>query len=125
MGPEQRYAFNKPLCFVIAMLSLAVMAVIWLAVLQLIRGERDQAIDAAIRANSNLTIAFEQDLFRTLKAAEQVAAFVREGYVRHGVAPDLERWVKDHVIREDMFTIISVVDPQGSISASTQRIRRS
>ncbi|MGB6008711.1 diguanylate cyclase domain-containing protein [Castellaniella sp.] len=120
MGPEQRYAFDKPLCLAIAVLCLAAIGAIWLAVQQRISSERDQAVSAAQRANSNLTIAFEQDIFRTLKAAEQVAAFAREGYLRHGTPPDLRGWVRDHVIREDMFTIISVVNAQGAIIASTQ-----
>jgi len=117
-GP--RYAFNKPLCAGIALLCLGILGVIWLAVLQLIGTEREQAVEAAIRANSNLAIAFEQDIFRTLKAAEQVAAFAREEYVRDGTPPDLAGWVKRDVIREHMFTIISVVDERGAIIASTQ-----
>ncbi|WP_298013184.1 sensor domain-containing diguanylate cyclase [uncultured Castellaniella sp.] len=120
MGSEQRYAFNTPLCLATALLCLAVIGAIWLAVQQRIDSELDQAVNAAMRANSNLTIAFEQDIFRTLKAAEQVAAFAREGYLRHGTPPDLRGWVKAGVIREDMFTIISVVDEQGAIIASSQ-----
>lgn len=117
---EQRYAFNKPLCLAITLLCLALLSALWLAVQQRIGSEREQAINAAMRANSNLTIAFEQDIFRTLKAAEQVAAFTREGYLRYGKPPDLRGWVQRQVIREDIFTIISVVDAQGAIIASTQ-----
>ncbi len=117
---EQRYAFSKPLCITSALLSLIVLSLIWLGISQRISTERDQAVEAAMLANSNLTIAFEQDIFRTFKAAEQVAAFVREGYLKHGAAPDLQQWVRQHVIREDMFTIISVVDEHGTIIASSQ-----
>lgn len=120
MGPEQRYAFTRPLCFISALLCLLVIGSIWLIVLQRIDTERERAVEAAMRANSNLSMAFEQNIFRTLKAAEQVAAFAREGYLQHGTPPDLHHWVQNHVIREDIFTIVSLVDEHGTILASTQ-----
>lgn len=92
---------------------------IWATALQRIAFEREQALAAAKKANANLAIAFEQQVFRTLKAAEQVAAFVREQYRLHGAAIDLHAWVERGVIREAMFTIVSVVDEQGDIVASS------
>lgn len=120
MGTEQRYAFAKLPSIASALSCLFVISFIWLIVVQRINTEHDQAVSAAMRANSNLSIAFEQDISRTIKAAEQVAAFARESYLKHGVAPDLSHWVRQHVIREDMFTIISVVNEHGDIIASSQ-----
>lgn len=98
----------------------AAIAVIWLATLQRIAFERGQAVEAALQSNSNLSIAFEQQVFRTLKAAEQVAAFVREHYLQTGPGIDLRKWVEDAVIREKMFTIISVVNAAGDVVVSSQ-----
>ncbi|MDN5517161.1 MAG: diguanylate cyclase [Pseudomonas sp.] len=95
-------------------------AVVWLITLQRVAFEREQTLAAEMEANSSLAIAFEQQVFRALKAAEQVAAFVREQYRRQGDAIDLRRWVEEGVIREEMFTIVSVVDEQGDIVSSSQ-----
>ncbi|MGB3836757.1 diguanylate cyclase domain-containing protein [Castellaniella sp.] len=120
MAHEKRHAFSVPTCLLIALLSLASIATLWLAVSHVVDTEREQAIESTMQADANLAIAFEQDLIRTLKAAEQVAAFARKSYLLHGKAPDIRGWIKDHTIREHMFTILSVVDAQGRIIASTQ-----
>lgn len=92
---------------------------IGLSTLQRIRAEHRQAVAAALQANSNLAIAFEQQVFRTLKAAEQVAAFVRAQYLREGAALDMQQWARHDVLRETMFNIVSVVDANGVIVASS------
>ena len=113
-----------PLNLLIVLASVFV-AVVWLITLQRIAFEREQALTAEMKANSSLAIAFEQQVFRALKAAEQVAAFVREQYRRQGKAIDLRRWVEEGIIREEMFTIVSVVDEQGISSAVARTLARS
>src|SRR5690606_16409755 len=88
--------------------------------LQRVAFERKQAVTAAMQSNANLAIAFEEQVSQTLKAAEQVAAFVREQYLRHGPGIDLRAWVDQRVIREEAFTIISVVNERGEIVSSSQ-----
>ncbi len=98
----------------------AAIALIWLATLQRSTFERAQAVAAAMRSNANLAIALEQQVTRTLKEAEQVAAFARQEYLRDGPRLDLTRWAEQHVIRDRAFTILSVVDETGAIVTSTQ-----
>ena len=97
-----------PLNLLVVLASVFIL-VVWLITLQRIAFEREQALAAEMKANASLAIAFEQQVSRALKAAEQVAAFVREQYRLQGRAIDLRRWVEEGVIREEMFTIISVV----------------
>nr|WP_038000098.1 diguanylate cyclase [Thauera linaloolentis] len=108
------------------LLNLAIMLVcagaitaLWLITLQRIAFEREQAVAAAVQSNSNLAIAFEQQIFRTLKAAEQVAVFVRERYLQQGSAIDLQQLVEQQIIRETIFSIVSVVDENGRIVSSS------
>lgn len=115
----RRPRIATPLNLLIVLASVFI-AIVWLITLQRIAFEREQALAAEMQANSSLAIAFEQQVFRALKAAEQVAAFVREQYRRQGKAIDLRRWVEQGVIREEMFTIVSVVDEQGDIVSSSQ-----
>lgn len=105
--------------FLIGVIFAIGIAGIWFTTLQRIAFEREQALAAAVRANAHLAIAFEQHVSRTLKAAEQVAAFVREQYLTLGREIDLQRWIDAGVIRESMFTIVSVVDETGRIVSSS------
>ena len=109
-----------PLNLFIALLCGLGVAGLWLVTLQRVVFEREQAIAAAMKSNTHLAIAYEQQVFRTLKAAEQVAAFVREQYLQKGPGIDLGRWVERQTIRESMFTIVSVVDETGQIVSSSQ-----
>ncbi len=108
-----------PLNLLVVLASVFIL-VVWLITLQRIAFEREQALAAEMKANASLAIAFEQQVSRALKAAEQVAAFVREQYRLQGRAIDLRRWVEEGVIREEMFTIISVVDEHGDIVSSSR-----
>ncbi len=118
--PRQRYRLATPLSLAIALGCIAAVVGFWLVTLQRAAFEREQAVAAAMQSNANLAIAFEQQVFRTLKAAEQVAAFVREQYLQQGADINLRDWVARGVIREPMFTIISVVDEKGNIVSSSQ-----
>ena len=111
---------TAPWRFTVLLVCALAVASIWLATLQRIAFEREQAASAVMQSNANLAIAFEQQMFRTLKAAEQIAAFVREEYLRSGPDIPLQQWVQDNVIREEMFTIASVVDEAGNVAASSR-----
>lgn len=104
---------------VMLMCSLAILG-IGVATFQRIDAERRHAIAAALVSNRNLAMAFSHQVSSTLKAAEQVAAFVREQYLQQGAGIDLRRWVEEGVLRETMFTIISVVNEAGDIVSSSQ-----
>ncbi|MBW7902124.1 MAG: diguanylate cyclase [Rhodocyclaceae bacterium] len=119
-----RRCVRTPQNLSIAAVCLVAVAGIWLVTLQRIAFEREQAVAAAMKSNAHLAIAFEQQVSRTLKAAEQVAAFVREQYLRQGPGIDLRRWVEQRVIREAMFTIVSVVDETGEIVGSSEATGR-
>ncbi|MCO5357738.1 sensor domain-containing diguanylate cyclase [Acidovorax kalamii] len=119
-APRRRYRLATPLSLAIALGCIAAVAGLWLVTLQRVAFEREQAVASAMQSNANLAIAFEQQVVRTLKAAEQVAAFVREQYQQQGTDINLRDWVARGVIREPMFTIISVVNEQGDIVSSSQ-----
>lgn len=102
----------------------AAIVLIWLTTLQRSTFERAQAVTAAMRSNANLAIAFEQQVTRTLKEAEQIAAFARQEYLRDGARLDLRHWVEQRIIRDKAFTILSVVDETGAIVTTTQGASR-
>ena len=116
---SRQHHIGKRLNWIIAAACAAAIIGIWLITLQRISSERSQALDAVMNSNSNLAIAFEQQVIRTLRAAEQVATFVRHQYVRQGADINLREWVECGIIRETMFTVISVVNESGNIVSSS------
>lgn len=115
-----QYQIRTPLNLLIALMCSLAIAGIWLTTQQRITFEQRQAIDAALKSNSNLAIAFEQQIFRMLKAAEQIASFARTQYLLQGPSVDLRQWLGQHVIREALFTTVSVVDEHGDIVSSSR-----
>lgn len=105
----------------IGLVCAALVVGVWVTTLQRIAFEHAQARAAAMHSNASLAIALEQHVFRTLKAAEQVTAFVREQYLQQGTTLDLQRWIEHGVFREQLFTIVSVVDADGNIVRSSQK----
>jgi diguanylate cyclase (GGDEF)-like protein/PAS domain S-box-containing protein len=108
----------------ILLAGMAAIALVWITTLQRITFERAQAVTAAMRSNANLALAFEQQVARTLKEAEQIAAFARQEYLRDGKRLDLRHWVEQRIIRDGAFTILSIVDENGDIVTSTQGASR-
>ncbi len=108
----------------ILLAGIAAIALVWITTLQRITFERAQAVTAAMRSNANLALAFEQQVNRTLKEAEQIAAFARQEYLRDGKRLDLRHWVEQRIIRDGAFTILSIVDENGDIVTSTQGASR-
>lgn len=119
---NRRHPSGLLLNSLIIMVCVVAVIGIWLSTLQRISFEEEQARDAARRSNANLAIAYEQEIYRTLKAAEQVAAFARAQYQRYGTRLNLLQWARDHVIRDEAFTILSIVDADGFIVDSTDPV---
>lgn len=118
MAPSLQRIGKRP-SEAVVLICAAVLLVIWLSTFQRMDFEREQAVAATMHSNSNLAIAFEQQTSRTLMAAEQVAALVREQYLRTGDNIGLAQWAEQRVIREDMFTIISVINAEGNVVDSS------
>jgi diguanylate cyclase (GGDEF)-like protein len=106
---------------VVAAFCGCLVALVWAATLQRAGFEREEALQAEMEANANLAMALEQHTVRTLRAAEQVATFVRHQYRTLGAAANLQSYVERAVIREKAFNIISVVNERGDIVLSSRR----
>jgi diguanylate cyclase (GGDEF)-like protein/PAS domain S-box-containing protein len=115
-------AWRTPTSWLLAVACLCSLVVLWLSTLQRIAFEREQTEAVTMDANAHLAMALEQHVARTLKAAEQVAAFVRARYVDHGEQIDLAEWTARGLIREPLFNIVSVVDAAGDVVASSQAL---
>jgi diguanylate cyclase (GGDEF)-like protein len=106
---------------VVAVFCGCLVALAWAATVQRVSFEREEALQAEMEANANLAMAMEEHTVRTLRAAEQVATFVRHQYRTLGLAASLQSYVERGVIREKAFNIISVVNERGDIVLSSRR----
>lgn len=103
----------------IALLSLFAVGLLWLVVIGQARYERSEAITAAIHANENRAIAFEQYVIRTLDNAETATLYLIEHYGSLASRRGAPRPIDDPVLERSAFVSASVVDAQGRIIAST------
>lgn len=118
--PSRRRPWARRLNALIVGVCVLAIAAIWSVAQYRIATDRQEALAGALQSSAKLAAAYEQQIYRTLKAAEQVAAFVREQSLRQGARLPLSAWVEQGVIREPMFNIISVVDERGEIVSSSQ-----
>ena len=108
----------------IALFSLALIAYIWITAISEGRAERDEAIAAAVKQNSNLAVAYEEHMIRTVNGLDAVTRFVRHEYQRLGARMDLDKYISNGVIDRRIFSILSVVDARGDIVYSTTPLAR-
>ena len=82
--------------------------------------DRHATIDAAIRQNSNLALALQEQTIRTLKGGDQVALFLRSQYAISGARVDIARYMQDRVIDGTLYAMASVINAQGQVVASNK-----
>jgi signal transduction histidine kinase len=89
------------------------LALTWTAVLVKARTEREQQMQAIVRANGNLARAFEEHTVRTLAAVDQTVLFLKHQYERYGDRVDIVEYVRDGMVISSLFNQIGVIDAHG------------
>ncbi|HEX2828672.1 MAG TPA: EAL domain-containing protein [Burkholderiales bacterium] len=102
--------------------SLAIIGALWWAAVFQSDRERQQVIDAAMRQNSNLVIAFEEQTVRTIRDVEEALLLLGREYERSGKAVDIAGLIEDGLIDGRLFTNIVVVDEHGDLVVSSQAL---
>src|ERR1700676_1274641 len=100
---------------------LSVIGMIWAVVIAQARFERQRVIDAAIKRNSDLAIAFEQYVARTIESADTDTRYVQLAYARAGSRTDIEKLLANRGADRTLFSLTSVSDEHGNILGSTYR----
>ncbi|MBX3651763.1 MAG: diguanylate cyclase [Burkholderiales bacterium] len=93
---------------------------LWFYMITKHEGEYRETVEAAFRQNSNLAVAYEEHIVRTLKGFDSALLFVRHEYRRAGRALDIARYVEDGVVDSQLFSILSVVDERGDVVLSSR-----
>ncbi|WP_085314378.1 cache domain-containing sensor histidine kinase [Derxia lacustris] len=108
----------------VAALSLTLLAGLWLAFFVQMDHEREVAVSNARRDIRNLVLAFAEHTDRTIQGADQAARFVRHQIVEHQGKIDLEGFVRDGLIVDPMYNLITWVGADGFVVKSSQNFKR-
>lgn len=106
----------------IALFTLLLLGALWGAVVTEKSTERDAVIAAAINQNTNLAVAYEENIVRTLKLLDGAMLFIRHEYQRLGAGLDINRYIESGDIDGTLFSILSVVDENGNVTRSSKPI---
>lgn len=106
----------------IGLFTLFLIAVLWVVVVLGQDAERDAIIAATANQNTNLAVAYEEHVVRTLKGLDGALLLMRHEYRRLGRKLDIRRYITDGVIDGRLFSILSVVDEHGNVVLSSRDI---
>ena len=93
-------------------------AIGWAITLERISFEREQAVEAAVRQNDNLALAFEEHSVRTIKGLDRMVRFIQHEYVRHRGKLNARNLVEEGQLDLRDLTAAGVVDARGEIIVS-------
>jgi len=106
----------------IVIFALLLIGGLWTMILTEERSERDEVIASVVKQNSNLAVAYEEHVARTLKGLDGVLLFLRHEYLRVGARMNIEQYVRDGIIDESLFSIVSITDGRGNIVVSSKPV---
>jgi two-component system, LuxR family, sensor kinase FixL len=110
----------RPLMRVIALGSAIVVGLLWIASVEMLARDRDEAITAAIRNNANRAIAYQQFVERTLDAArlalDHFAQTLPPTAAPAGAPP---RLLDDPLARNPLFAAVVVADAAGNVRGTS------
>jgi signal transduction histidine kinase/CheY-like chemotaxis protein/HPt (histidine-containing phosphotransfer) domain-containing protein len=100
-------------------LAVAAVGLIWASFYFAIREEQHQIEQGAHQELNNLTRAFEEQIIRSFKAADQTLIYVRDAYRRDPINFDLGLWSRNGSIMTDITFQLALVDRKGMMIASS------
>lgn len=102
--------------------GLVLICTLWGLVLTEERAEYEEIIVAAVKQNSNLAVAYEEHVARTLKGLDGVLLFLRHEYRRVGRDMNIAGYAEEGIIDHRLFSIVSVTDERGNVVLSSKPV---
>ena len=97
----------------IVLFNAILIGLLWYAVFERVRVEREDTIRAAINRNDNLAIAFEQYTIRTIESADAVIRYLIREFARSGGKMDVARFVADYTVDNKAIAAVVLADERG------------
>lgn len=100
------------------LLGLSAVFLIWLGAIYFSYSERLQTERAAHQTAENLTRAFEEQIIRTIRAADQTLLYVRDSYAKDPQHFDISLWAHDSQFLTGVSMQVSIIDENGRMVVS-------
>ncbi|WP_374486357.1 ATP-binding protein [Zoogloea sp.] len=97
----------------ILILVLALIGLIWGAVLYKAAAEEKMVIHSVNTENLNLARAFEEHTIRTIKSVDQAVLFLKFQYEKYGDKVNIAEYVREGMIISSIFNQLGVIDEHG------------
>lgn len=97
----------------ILILVLALVGLIWGAVLYKAAAEEELVIRSVNTENLNLARAFEEHTIRTIKSVDQAVLFLKFQYEKYGDKVNIAEYVREGMIISSIFNQLGVIDEHG------------
>jgi signal transduction histidine kinase len=97
----------------IVLLVLALLGLIWGAVLYKAEAEEKLVIRSVNTENLNLARAFEEHTIRTIKSVDQAVLFLKFQYEKYGDKVNVAEYVREGMIISSIFNQLGVIDEHG------------
>lgn len=108
----------------IVVFSILLIAALWGTVILEDQSEYHDAIATAVKQHSNLAVAYEENVARTLERLDAIALFIRHEYERGATKIEIGKYVSGGVLAAELFSSLSVVNEHGDIVAGGDTVPR-
>jgi len=101
------------------LIGLSAIILVWIGALYFTKSEKLQTEAAARQTAANLTRAFEEQIIRTIREADQTLLSVRDAYVTDPLHFDISQWTHDALYVTGAITQVAVINKEGRLVVSS------